>query len=83
MTLEEAFQEEIDNQAVNELVKFHASLQPLIDSGVVVPAIVDGEINPALPEETKLTLEQITDKQSQEIADAIDREIVEYLCKQF
>ena len=81
MTLEEAFQEEVDNQAIDQLVMFHASLQQLIDSGLLTLTVVDGKINPELSKETRLILEAITAEQSQRIADDMDREIVKMLAE--
>lgn len=59
--------------------KFQASLQPLYDSGILTPMFVDGEINPALPEETRKQIEVGLRKATQEIADDIDREIMEMI----
>lgn len=72
-------QDEIDHEAVNDVVKFHASLQPMIDSGFLTPMFVDGEINPVLPEETRKMVEAGLRKATQEIADDIDREMMEMI----
>lgn len=64
---------------MSEPKKFKANLQPMIDSGFLTPMFVDGEINPVLPEETRKQIEVGLRKATQEIADDIDREIMEML----
>lgn len=64
---------------MSEPKKFQASLQPLYDSGILTPMFVDGEINPALPEETRKQIENGLKAGAQAIADDIDREIMEEL----
>lgn len=59
--------------------KFRANLQPMIDSGFLTPVILNGEVNPALPEETRKIVEAGLRKATQEIADDIDREMMEMI----
>ncbi len=73
--------ENIFRDVASEEQKMHTSLQPLINSGILIPAIKDGDVNPALPVELRRTFEAALEEAMPSIVEAIDREILEELNK--